>query len=214
MASCWFFSFCNNNREVEFDYKEFLVKTDYRKFPPYIKFNLDKDPTKWQNQVKEQINFIESSGIPSSEQVEGWRVKFNWEYADSLYKKFISANSQHPNIDVFRQYGSYIILAKLALFDEKAKKEKLLQSTKYYLSELTHTKYTGYGLLLYGLAKLDDLNEEKNSIKKFAAEISEYSKNDPSLNKKLIVKNSNELGQEVVRNDSLNKEYRNKITSF
>jgi len=214
LASSSLFSFCNNDRDVKFNYKEFILKTDYRKFPPYIKFNLDRDLATRQIQVKDQMNFVVSSGFPYLEKVEEWSGKYNWEYADSLYKKFISSNIHHPSIDVFRQYGSFVILAKTTLLDEKGKNEKVVQTTKFYVTELMQTKYKGYGLLLYGIAKLNELNYDKKSIKTIAAEINEYSKKDASMTKKPNIKYSKELRLQVERNDSLNNEYRKKITSF
>lgn len=107
-----------------------------------------------------QRQFVFASGLPEPQNINNWKKNNTVTDAIKLYKIYLQKNASNKLINVFRQFGSYLILAKLGLLQEKNGSEEIY----FFLNELADTKYEGACLIYNSLVALKDLHYDTNKI--------------------------------------------------
>lgn len=148
--------------------------TEYRSYPAVVQFfdpnTIEESP---RILIERKKVFISSSGLPNETNIYQWKQNYTIEDAVNLYTKFKERNFNSPDITVFKQFASWLILTRLDLLSRTSVKD--LNYIAMLVADLVETKYEGYQLLYYSLQHLERNHYTKhNENAQMACAILEY----------------------------------------
>ncbi|SKA36282.1 hypothetical protein SAMN04488128_10477 [Chitinophaga eiseniae] len=136
-----------------------LAAGEYRLLPSLISHLTEKetginDPVR---NVQEQDDFCSQAPL-----MDGG----SWQQADKAYREYVRQHADHQYINVFRQYGAYIILVKLHLL--AASTPEAPENIAFYADELITSNSINAALISSALRQLEAHGFSATKIRELA----------------------------------------------